>query len=139
MLEQTLSIIKPDAVKKNLIGQIIVKIEERGLSIVASRMMLLDDVQAKGFYAEHKDRPFFPDLVDFITSGPVLVQVLQGVGAISIYRALMGATDPKQAYQGTLRALFADSIEANAVHGSDSKDAAEREIPYFFSKHEIFI
>lgn len=132
-LEQTLSIIKPDAVKQNLIGQIYSCIEGAGLKIIAAKMMQLDEATATDFYAEHRERGFFKDLVTFITSGPVMVQVLQGEDAITCYRDLMGATDPKQAAPGTLRALFAKSIDANAVHGSDSLAAAEREINFFFT------
>lgn len=136
-LEQTLCIIKPDAVKKNLIGKITAKIEAQGLKIIAARMIRIDDKQAADFYAEHKERPFFQSLVDFIAGGPVIVQVLQGESAINVYRTLMGATDPQQAEPDTIRALYADSIEANAVHGSDSPASATREIPFFFSADTI--
>ncbi|WP_100640281.1 nucleoside-diphosphate kinase [Marinobacter salexigens] len=135
--ERTLSIIKPDAVAKNVIGEIYSRFEKAGLSIVASRMMHLTQEQAEGFYAEHKERPFFNDLVAFMTSGPVVVQVLEGEGAILKNRDLMGATNPKEADAGTIRADFATSIDANAVHGSDSAASAEREIAYFFSDNEI--
>ncbi|MBK1851686.1 MULTISPECIES: nucleoside-diphosphate kinase [Marinobacter] len=135
--ERTLSIIKPDAVAKNVIGEIYSRFEKAGLSIVASRMMHLTQEQAEGFYAEHKERPFFNDLVAFMTSGPVVVQVLEGEGAILKNRDLMGATNPKEADAGTIRADFATSIDANAVHGSDSAESAEREIAYFFNDNEI--
>ena len=136
--ERTLSIIKPDAVKKNAIGQICARFEAAGLRIVAARMMKLSRRQAEGFYSVHRKRAFFRDLVGFMVSGPVLVQVLEGRGAIAKNRALMGATDPKQAAKGTIRADFADSIDANAVHGSDSPDTARREIVFFFKAKEIF-
>lgn len=136
-LEQTLSIIKPDAVKKNAIGDIIARFEKAGLKVVAAKMLHLDDVKAGGFYAEHKERPFFNDLVSFMTSGPVVVQVLAGENAIAKNRELMGATNPKEAAAGTIRADFAESIDANAVHGSDSATSAEREISYFFNADEI--
>lgn len=136
-LEQTLSIIKPDAVKKNAIGDIIARFEKAGLKVVAAKMLHLDDVKAGGFYAEHKERPFFNDLVGFMTSGPVVVQVLAGENAIAKNRELMGATNPKEAAAGTIRADFAESIDANAVHGSDSATSAEREISYFFNADEI--
>lgn len=135
--ERTLSIIKPDAVAKNVIGEIYSRFEKAGLSIVASKMMHLTQDQAEGFYAEHKERPFFADLVAFMTSGPVVVQVLEGEGAILKNRDLMGATNPKEAEAGTIRADFASSIDANAVHGSDSAASAEREIAYFFNDNEI--
>src|ERR687891_1975209 len=131
-VEQTLSIIKPDAVKKNAIGQILARFESAGLRIVAARMMHLSRDEAEGFYAVHRGRPFFGDLVEFMTSGPVLVQVLEGDNAIAKNRELMGATDPKKAAKGTIRADFADSIDANAVHGSDGPDTARKEIEYFF-------
>jgi nucleoside-diphosphate kinase len=136
-VEQTLSIIKPDAVQKNAIGQILARFEQAGLRIVAARMMSLSRRQAEGFYAVHKGRPFFKDLVDFMTSGPVVVQVLEGEDAIQKNRELMGATDPRKAAQGTIRADFAQSIDANAVHGSDSPQTAVSEIAYFFSTLEI--
>lgn len=135
--ERTLSIIKPDAVAKNVIGEIYTRFEKAGLTIVAAKMMHLTQEQAEGFYAEHKERPFFNDLVAFMTSGPVVVQVLEGEGAILKNRDLMGATNPKEAEAGTIRADFASSIDANAVHGSDSSESAEREIAYFFNDSEI--
>ena len=131
-LERTLSIIKPDAVKKNAIGQILARFEGAGLRIVAARMMHLSRAEAEGFYAVHRARPFFSDLVEFMTSGPVLVQVLEGEDAIAKNRELMGATDPKKAAKGTIRADFADSIDANAVHGSDGPETARKEIAFFF-------
>ena len=131
-VERTLSIIKPDAVKKNAIGQIIARFERAGLRVAAARMMHLSRAEAEGFYAVHRERPFFRDLVDFMISGPVLVQVLEGEDAIAKNRDLMGATDPKKAAAGTIRADFAASIDANAVHGSDGPDTAEVEIGYFF-------
>src|SRR3954465_1986244 len=136
--ERTLSIIKPDAVKKNAIGQIVARFEGAGLRIVAARMMHLSRAQAEGFYAVHRQRPFFRDLVEFMTSGPVLVQVLEGENAIAKNRQLMGATDPKKAERGTIRADFAESIDANAVHGSDSPDTAGMEVGYFFPGCEVF-
>ena len=137
-VEQTLSIIKPDAVRKNVIGFILARFEGAGLKIIAARMMHLSSAQAEGFYAVHRERPFFRDLCDFMTSGPVLVQVLEGDGAIAKNRDLMGATDPKRAAKGTIRADFADSIDANAVHGSDGADTARSEIAYFFPASEVF-
>jgi len=137
-LERTLSIIKPDAVKKNAIGKILARFEAAGLRIVAARMMHLSREQAEGFYAVHRQRPFFRDLVQFMTSGPVLIQVLEGENAIAKNRELMGATDPKKAERGTIRADFADSIDANAVHGSDSPDSARMEVAYFFPACEVF-
>ena len=137
-MERTLSIIKPDAVAKNCIGKIIDRFETAGLKVVAVRMMQLSRADAEGFYAVHKERPFFKDLVDFMVSGPVLVQVLEGPDAIARNRELMGATDPKKAAPGTIRADFADSIDANAVHGSDSADNAATEIAYFFPSNWIF-
>ena len=137
-LERTLSIIKPDAVKKNAIGQILARFEAAGLRIVAARMMHLSRAEAEGFYAVHRERPFFRDLVEFMTSGPVLVQVLEGDNAIAKNRELMGATDPKKAAKGTIRADFAESIDANAVHGSDGPDTAKTEIAYFFPACEVF-
>jgi nucleoside-diphosphate kinase len=131
-LERTLSIIKPDAVRKNAIGQIVARFEGAGLRIVAARMMHLSRAEAEGFYAVHRGRAFFADLVQFMTSGPVLVQVLEGEDAIAKNRELMGATDPKKAAKGTIRADFADSIDANAVHGSDGPETARKEIAYFF-------
>ena len=136
-VERTLSIIKPDAVAKNVIGQIYARFEQAGLKVIASRMMHLSDAQAKAFYAVHKDRPFFGDLVRFMISGPVMVQALEGENAIAKNRDLMGATDPKKAAKGTIRADFADSIDANAVHGSDATDTAQVEIAYFFASSEV--
>jgi len=135
--ERTLSVIKPDAVAKNVIGEILSRFEKADLKIVAAKMMHLTQEQAEGFYAEHKERPFFNDLVAFMTSGPVVVQVLEGEGAILKNRDLMGATNPKEAEAGTIRADFASTIDANAVHGSDSAESAEREIAYFFNDNEI--
>jgi nucleoside-diphosphate kinase len=137
-VERTLSIIKPDAVKKNAIGQILARFEAAGLRVIAARMMHLSSREAEGFYAVHRGRPFFRDLVSFMVSGPVLVQVLEGESAIARNRELMGATDPKKAAKGTIRADFADSIDANAVHGSDAVDTARTEIAYFFPASEIF-
>jgi nucleoside-diphosphate kinase len=131
-LQRTLSIIKPDAVKKNVIGEIISRFESNGLKLVAAKLIHLNDELASGFYAEHEGRPFFEDLKKFMTSGPVFVQVLEGENAISLNRELMGNTDPKQAAPGTIRADYANSIDANAVHGSDSPESAAREINYFF-------
>lgn len=136
-IERTLSIIKPDAVKKNIIGEIYRRFEKANLKIVAARKMHLTQTQAEGFYAVHKERPFFKDLVKFMIQGPVMVQVLEGEDAIMKNRDLMGATDPKKAAPGTIRADFADSIEANAVHGSDGPDTAAQEIAFFFKKDEI--
>jgi len=136
--ERTLSIIKPDAVKKNVIGKILARFEDAGLRVVAARMMHLSRTEAEGFYAVHRERPFFRDLVDFMISGPVLVQVLEGPDAIARNRELMGATDPKKAAKGSIRADFADSIDANAVHGSDGPDTARVEIAYFFPACEVF-
>ncbi len=135
--ERTLSIIKPDAVAKNVIGQIFSRFENAGLKIVAAKMQPLSREQAEGFYAEHRGRPFFNDLVGFMISGPVMIQVLEGENAIAINRDLMGATNPQEAAPGTIRADFAETIEANAVHGSDSSAAAEREVAYFFDESEI--
>jgi len=136
-VERTLSIVKPDAVAKNLIGQISARFEAAGLKIVAARMMHLSQAQAEGFYAVHRERPFFADLVKFMISGPVLVQVLEGESAIQKNRDLMGATDPRKAAPGTIRADFAQSIDANAVHGSDSPETAAVEIGYFFPTVEL--
>jgi nucleoside-diphosphate kinase len=136
-VERTLSIIKPDAVAKNVIGQIYTRFEQAGLKIVAARMTQLSRAEAEGFYAVHKNRPFFKDLVDFMISGPIVVQVLEGENAIQKNRDLMGATDPKKAAKGTIRADFADSIDANAAHGSDSAENALIEIAYFFATLEI--
>ena len=137
-VERTLSIIKPDAVAKNVIGQIISRFENAGLRIVAARMTQLSEQQAQGFYAVHRERPFFADLVKFMISGPIVVQVLEGEDAISKNRDLMGSTDPKKAAKGTIRADFADSIDANAVHGSDAPETARTEIAYFFPSLEVF-
>jgi nucleoside-diphosphate kinase len=131
-IEQTLSIVKPDAVRKNLIGKILARFEAAGLRIVAARMMQLSRAQAEAFYAVHRDRPFFRALVEFMTSGPIMVQVLEGEGAIMKNRDLMGATDPKKAAAGTIRADFAESIDANAVHGSDGVETARTEVTFFF-------
>ena len=136
-IEKTLSIIKPDAVSKNIVGKIISRFEENGLYLVAGKLMQLDDEMASGFYAEHEGRPFFNDLKTFMTSGPVFVQVLEGEGAILKNRELMGNTNPQEAAPGTIRADFAKSIDANAVHGSDSEASAAREINYFFKDEEI--
>ena len=136
-VERTLSIIKPDAVAKNVIGQIYARFESAGLKIVAARMAHLSRAEAEGFYAVHKARPFFRDLVEFMTSGPVMIQVLEGPGAIAKNRDLMGATDPKKASPGTIRADFASSIDANAVHGSDAPETAAVEIAYFFPASQI--
>ena len=135
--QRTLSIIKPDAVAKNVVGEIESRFEKGGLKIVAAKMLQLSEEKAGGFYAEHKERPFFKDLVGFMTSGPVIVQVLEGEDAIAKNRDLMGATNPKEAAAGTIRADFAETIDANAVHGSDSPESAEREIAYFFEAGEI--
>lgn len=136
-IERTLSIIKPDAVAKNVIGEIDTRFEKADLQIIGLKMMHLTQDQAEGFYAEHRERPFFQDLVAFMTSGPVVVQVLEGENAVLKNRDLMGATNPKEAAPGTIRADFAQSIDANAVHGSDSTASAEREIAYFFNDREI--
>ena len=135
--ERTLSIIKPDAVAKNVVGQILSRFEAANLKIVACKMQHLSREQAEGFYAEHSERPFFNDLVGFMTSGPVSIQVLEGENAIMTNRDLMGATNPKEAAAGTIRADFAESIDANAAHGSDSSVSAAREIAYFFADNEI--
>ncbi|WP_092483603.1 nucleoside-diphosphate kinase [Candidatus Ichthyocystis hellenicum] len=136
-IELTLSIIKPDAVRKNLIGSIYQRFETAGLAVVAAKMLRISRKQAEEFYAIHRDRPFFNDLVSFMSSGPVMVQVLKGESAVLKNREVMGATDPKQALPGTIRSDFADSIDENAVHGSDSADNALVEIGYFFSQSEI--
>jgi len=136
-IERTLSIVKPDGVGRNLIGDIYGRFERVGLRVVAARMMQLSQAEAEGFYAVHRERPFFKDLVRFMTSGPVMVQVLEGEGAIVRNRELMGATDPKKAAPGTIRADFAQSIDANAVHGSDAPDTAQIEIAYFFPASAI--
>jgi nucleoside-diphosphate kinase len=137
-VERTLSIIKPDAVAKNTIGKIYSRFETNGLKVVAARMMSLSRTDAEGFYAVHRERPFFKDLVDFMTSGPVMVQVLEGENAIAKNRELMGATDPKKAASGTIRADFASSIDANAVHGSDAAETARFEINYFFAQMNVY-
>ena len=137
-VERTLSIIKPDAVAKNVIGQIYARFEKAGLKVVAAKMVRLSRADAEGFYAVHKGRPFFNDLVEFMISGPVMVQVLEGEGAIQKNRDLMGATDPKKADKGTIRADFAQSIDANAVHGSDAAETAAVEIAYFFPSHQVY-
>ena len=137
-LERTLSIIKPDAVAKNVIGQIYTRFENAGLKIVAAKMAQLTQAEAEGFYAVHKERPFFKDLVSFMISGPVMIQVLEGENAIAKNRELMGATDPKKADKGTIRADFADSIDANAVHGSDAPETAAVEVAFFFPGMNIF-
>lgn len=136
-IERTLSIIKPDAVAKNVIGEIYTRFEKAGLQVVAAKMMHLTQEQAEGFYAEHKERPFFKDLVSFMTSGPVMVQALEGENAVLTNRDLMGATNPADAAAGTIRADFAQSIDENAVHGSDSVDSAVREVAYFFADGEV--
>ena len=136
-VERTLSIIKPDAVGKNIIGKIYSRFETNGLRVVAAKMLQLSDAVAGGFYAEHRERPFFPALIEFMTSGPVMVQVLEGEGAVAKNRELMGATNPQEAAEGTIRADFASSIDANAVHGSDSTESAAREIAYFFAASEL--
>ena len=136
-IERTISIIKPDAVAANAIGDIYARFEKAGLKIVAARMVHLSEEQAEGFYAEHKERPFFGALVSFMTSGPVMVQVLEGEGAVLKNRDLMGATNPADADAGTIRADFAKSIDENAVHGSDSTDSAAREIAYFFTEDQL--
>ncbi|MFP5380698.1 MAG: nucleoside-diphosphate kinase [Gammaproteobacteria bacterium] len=137
-VQRTFSIIKPDAVKKNVIGKIVSRFETNGLKVVASKMKHLSRQEAEGFYAVHKERPFFKDLVDFMVSGPVVLQVLEGEDAIAKNRALMGATDPKKAEPGTIRADFAESIDANAVHGSDAPETAAIEIAYFFPGSEVY-
>ncbi len=136
-IERTLSIIKPDAVAKNVIGEIYTRFEQAGLKIVASKMMQLTDETAGGFYAEHQGKGFYSDLIEFMTSGPVVVQVLEGENAVLLNRELMGATNPAEAAPGTIRSDFAQSIDANAVHGSDSTISAEREVSYFFTQDEI--
>ncbi|MDD9331722.1 MAG: nucleoside-diphosphate kinase [Wolbachia sp.] len=136
-IEKTLSILKPDAVRHNITGKINSHIENSGLKIIAQRMMLLTKAQAEQFYEIHKDRPFFVELVKFMTSGPVVIQVLEGIDAVSKYRGIMGATDPKQADKGTIRSDFADDISENRVHGSDSIENAHREIAFFFAECEL--
>ena len=137
-VERTLSIIKPDAVAKNVIGQIYSRFEGAGLKVIAARMMHLSREQAGAFYAVHRERPFFKDLVEFMTSGPVMIQVLEGENAIQKNRDLMGATDPKKAEKGTIRADFADSIDANAVHGSDAPETAAQEVAFFFPGMNVY-
>ena len=137
-LERTLSIIKPDAVAKNVIGEIYSRFEKAGLKVVAAKMKQLSRAEAEGFYAVHRERPFFKPLVDFMISGPVMIQALEGDGAIGKNRDLMGATDPKKAAAGTIRADFAQSIDANAVHGSDAPETAQVEIGYFFPSHQVY-
>ena len=137
-IQRTLSMIKPDAVGKNVIGKIYSRFEDNGLSVVASKMKHLSQQEAEGFYAEHRGRPFFADLVTFMTSGPVMIQVLEGEDAIVKNRDLMGATNPKEAAAGTIRADFASSIDANAVHGSDSETSTAREIAYYFASSEVY-
>ena len=137
-IERTLSIIKPDAVAKNVIGKIYSRFESNGLKVIASKMKWLSQAEAEGFYAVHRERPFFKDLVAFMTSGPVMIQALEGDNAIAKNRELMGATDPKKAEKGTIRADFAESIDANAVHGSDGPDTAKVEIAYFFPAMEVY-
>jgi len=136
-IERTFSIIKPDAVAKNVIGEIYSRFEKNGLKIVAAKMIHLSQAQAEGFYAVHKERPFFKDLVSFMISGPVIMQVLEGENAIAKHREIMGATNPKEAAPGTIRADFASSIDENAVHGSDGADTAKEEIAFFFSDNEL--
>jgi len=137
-VERTLSIIKPDAVARNAIGEIYARFEKAGLRIAAARMMWMSRADAEGFYAVHKERPFFRDLVDFMTTGPVMIQVLEGDNAIAKNRELMGATDPKKAAPGTISADFAESIDVNAVHGSDAPETAVNEIAYFFPSHAVY-
>ena len=137
-LERTLSIIKPDAVAKNVIGEIYARFEKAGLKVIAAKMVHLSRSDAEGFYAVHKGRAFFKDLVEFMISGPVMIQVLEGESAIQTNRDLMGATDPKQAAPSTIRADFAQSIDANAVHGSDASETARDEVAYFFPQHQIY-
>ena len=136
--QRTLSIIKPDATSKNIIGKIIDRFEENGLKVIAGKLIHMDQAKAAGFYAEHEGRPFFPNLVEYMTSAPVFVQVLEGDNAVLKNRELMGATNPSEAEPGTIRADFAETIDANAVHGSDSTESAAREISYFFDDNEIF-
>ena len=136
-VERTLSIVKPDGVRKNVIGEVYRRFEQAGLAIVAARMVRLSQAQAEGFYAVHRERPFFKDLVSYMTSGPVIVQVLEGDNAVAKHREIMGATDPKKAAPGTIRADLAQSIEQNVVHGSDSLENAAREVAYFFAETEL--
>jgi nucleoside-diphosphate kinase len=138
-LERTLSIIKPDAVAKNVIGEIYSRFEKAGLKIAAAKMKQLSRAEAEGFYAVHRERPFFNALVEFMISGPVIIQVLEGEGAVAKHRDLMGATNPKEAAAGTIRADFADSIDANAVHGSDAAETAAVEIAYFFPSTDVYV
>lgn len=138
VVERTLSIIKPDAVAKQVIGEIVSRFEKAGLRVAGARMIRLTQAQAEGFYAEHRGKPFYEGLVQYMTSGPVIVQVLEGVDAIALNRRLMGATDPKEAAPGTIRADFAESKQHNAVHGSDSPASAQREIGYFFTEEQIY-
>lgn len=137
-IEQTFSIVKPDAVGKNVIGEIYSRFEKAGLKIVAAKMLHLSEEKAGEFYAEHRERPFFKDLVSFMTSGPIMVQVLEGENAVALNRDIMGATNPKEAAPGTIRADFAEEVSANAVHGSDAPESARREIGIFFTPDEIF-
>jgi len=137
-IEQTLSIIKPDAVRKSVVGKIIDRFESNQLKVVACKMVILSQEQAEQFYGVHKDRPFFPELVEYMTSGPIVVQVLEGQNAIQRNRDIMGATDPTQAEPGTIRAEFAESVQANAVHGSDAYETAQQEISFFFNDDEIY-
>ena len=137
-VERTLSIIKPDAVAKNVIGEILARFEKAGLKVIAAKMVHLSRAEAEGFYSVHKARPFFKDLVEFMISGPVMIQVLEGESAIQKNRDLMGATDPKKADKGTIRADFAQSIDANAVHGSDAPETARTEIAYFFPQSQVY-
>jgi len=136
-LERTLSIVKPDGVSRNLIGEVYRRFEKAGLTVIAARMMRLSEREAEGFYAVHRERPFFKDLVRYMTSGPVVVQVLEGDNAIARNREIMGATNPANAAEGTIRKEFAESIEANSVHGSDGTEAAAREVSFFFTDAEI--
>ena len=138
-IEKTLSIIKPDAVKKNVVGEIYSRFEKAGLKIVDAQMISLSKEEAEGFYEVHKDRPFFSDLVTFMISGPVIIQVLRGENAVLLNRTVMGSTNPTEADEGTIRKVFAESIEANSVHGSDSSDNAMNEISFFFAEIELFI
>ncbi|VUD66566.1 Nucleoside diphosphate kinase [Thalassocella blandensis] len=136
-IERTFSIVKPDAVERNLIGKVYARFEEAGLKVVAAKMIHMSQAQAEGFYAEHKERPFFGELVEFMTSGPVMVQVLEGENAVALNRDIMGATNPEEAAEGTIRRDFAESLGRNSVHGSDSLTSAAREVSYFFEDAEI--
>lgn len=136
-IERTFSIVKPDAVERDLIGKIYTRFEDAGLKVVAAKMIHMSQEQAEGFYAEHKERPFFGELVEFMTSGPVMVQVLEGENAVALNRDIMGATNPEQAAEGTIRRDFAESLGRNSVHGSDSPESAAREVSYFFDAAEI--